>query len=65
MIDQLAAENLGAVKIGKVNVDENPNVAQSYGVSSIPTLILFKMGAETTLCGYATQISVAIGTRMN
>jgi thioredoxin 1 len=44
LIDQLAAENLGAVKVGKVNVDENPAVAQSYGVSSIPTLILFKDG---------------------
>lgn len=44
LIDQLAAENLGSVKIGKVNVDENPSAAQSYGVSSIPTLILFKNG---------------------
>jgi thioredoxin 1 len=44
MIDQLAAENSGAAKVGKVNVDENPSAAQSYGVSSIPTLILFKNG---------------------
>lgn len=44
LIDQLASENAGAVKIGKVNVDENPSAAQSYGVSSIPTLILFKDG---------------------
>ena len=47
MIDQLASENMGAVKIGKVNVDENPTAAQSYGVSSIPTLILFKGGEPT------------------
>jgi thioredoxin 1 len=47
MIDQLASENVGAVKIGKVNVDENPAAAQSYGVSSIPTLILFKGGEPT------------------
>lgn len=44
LIDQLASENLGAVKVGKVNVDDSPNAAQEYGVSSIPTLILFKDG---------------------
>ena len=44
MIEQLAAENLGAVKIGKVNIDENPNAAQSYSVESIPTLIIFQNG---------------------
>ena len=43
-IDQLATENAGAVKIGKVNIDENPGVAQEYGVSSIPTLLIFKGG---------------------
>jgi thioredoxin 1 len=43
-IDQLAEENAGSVKIGKVNIDENPNVAQEYGVSSIPTLLIFKGG---------------------
>jgi thioredoxin 1 len=43
-IDQLATENAGSVKIGKVNIDENPGVAQEYGVSSIPTLLIFKGG---------------------
>ena len=37
-------ENEGAVKVGKLNVDDAPNSAQSYGVSSIPTLMLFKSG---------------------
>ncbi len=47
MIDQLAGENLGSVKIGKVNIDDNPGAAQKYGVSSIPTLMLFKDGDVT------------------
>ena len=44
LIEQLAGENQGAIKIGKLNVDDAPNSAQSYGVSSIPTLMLFKNG---------------------
>jgi thioredoxin 1 len=44
VIEQLAGENQGTIKIGKLNVDEAPNSAQSYGVSSIPTLMLFKNG---------------------
>jgi len=44
VIEQLAGENQGAIKIGKLNVDDAPNSAQSYGVSSIPTLMLFKNG---------------------
>ena len=44
MIDELAGENLGSIKIGKVNIDDSPGAAQQYGVSSIPTLMLFKNG---------------------
>jgi thioredoxin 1 len=44
VIEQLAGENQGSIKIGKLNVDNAPNSAQSYGVSSIPTLMLFKNG---------------------
>ena len=43
-IDQLATENAGSVKVGKVNIDENPGTAQEYGVSSIPTLLVFNGG---------------------
>ncbi len=44
MIDQLAAENAGSVRVGKVNVDENPQIATTYGIQNIPTLIIFKNG---------------------
>lgn len=44
VIEQLAGENQGSIKIGKLNVDDAPNSAQSYGVSSIPTLMIFKDG---------------------
>jgi thioredoxin 1 len=44
MIDQLAAENLGSITVGKMNIDENPNVPQEYGVEAIPTLLVFKGG---------------------
>ena len=44
VVEQLAAENSGSAKVGKVNVDDNPNAAQTYGVSSIPTLMIFKGG---------------------
>ena len=44
MIDELAAENEGSVKIGKVDIDQNQSSAMQYGVQSIPTLIIFKNG---------------------
>jgi thioredoxin 1 len=44
MIDELASENAGSIKIGKMNIDDNPAAPQKYGVSSIPTLMLFKGG---------------------
>ena len=44
LIDALAAEYDGKVKIAKLNVDENPATPGKYGVRGIPTLILFKDG---------------------
>ena len=44
VVEELAADNAGSVKIGKLNVDDSPSSAAAYGVSSIPTLILFKGG---------------------
>ena len=44
MVEELAAENEGSAKVLKVNIDDNPQTAQQYGVMSIPTLIVFKNG---------------------
>ncbi len=44
LIDTVADENAGKVKIGKVNVDENQATPGKYGVRGIPTIILFKNG---------------------
>jgi thioredoxin 1 len=46
IIDELADDYQGKVKIGKVNVDDNPDLAASFSISSIPTLVLFKDGKE-------------------
>lgn len=44
LIEELASEYAGSVKIGKLNIDDSPNAAGQYGVSSIPTLMVFKGG---------------------
>lgn len=46
IMEELSKEYEGKVKIGKLNVDENPQVAVKYNVMSIPTVILFKEGKE-------------------
>ncbi len=46
VISQVAEEYLGKVKVGKVNVDENPNLAGKFGIMGIPTVILFINGEE-------------------
>lgn len=43
VVEEIANENPG-IKVGKVNVDEQPELAQRFGVMSIPTLIVFKNG---------------------
>ena len=45
-IEQLAKESDGSYRVGKVNVDDEGELAMRYGVQSIPTLIVFKNGQE-------------------
>lgn len=44
ILDELAQEYDGRVKIGKVNIDEHQELAAQYGIRSIPTLLLFRQG---------------------
>ncbi len=43
-IDELASEYSGKVKVGKLNVDENPQTPGSFGIMSLPTVLLFHEG---------------------
>jgi thioredoxin 1 len=47
ILDELAAEYDGKVKIGKVNIDDHQALATEYGIRAIPTLLLFKDGQVT------------------
>ncbi len=47
ILDEIATEQAGRVKITKLNVDENPSIAQKYGVMSIPTMLVFHNGEVT------------------
>jgi len=44
LVEQLAEENSGRLKVGKVNVDEEANLASQHSVVSIPTLVVYKDG---------------------
>lgn len=45
IVEEVATMMDGKAKIGKLNVDENPQVSQKFGIMSIPTLMIFKNGA--------------------
>ena len=45
VLDQLAAESGGRYRVAKLNVDENPQTAARFQISSIPTMLIFKEGA--------------------
>jgi thioredoxin 1 len=44
VIDKIADEYSGQLKVGKINVDDNSSIAEQHGIASIPTLILYKNG---------------------
>ena len=46
IIEKLAEENRGKLKVCKLNTEENRNIAAQYGIQGIPTLIIFKEGKE-------------------
>lgn len=48
-LEEISDEMAGKVKITKLNIDENPDLAAQYGVRSIPTLLLFKDGETASM----------------
>lgn len=59
VVAQIAEENQGVIKVGKVNVDNEMPLAQKYRVASIPTLILFKDGKPVQQSiGFATKAEI-------
>ena len=60
ILDELATEQAGKVKIAKVNVDEAPNLSAKYAVRSIPMLIFFKDGvAKDSVIGVQSKDALA------
>ena len=49
IVAEIAEEYAGKVKVGKVNVDEEPELAAEFGITSIPTLIVFKNGERAAM----------------
>ncbi len=56
VLDEIAGEYAGRVKIAKLNIDENPNTPPRYGIRGIPTLMLFRGGeVEATKVGAVSK----------
>ena len=49
VVDEIADQYVGQVKVVKVNTDDNPGVASQYGIRSIPTLMIFKGGQRVDM----------------
>ncbi len=49
VVDEIAVQYEGKIKVVKLNTDENPNVASQYGIRSIPTLMIFKGGEKVDM----------------
>ena len=59
IVAEVAAEYAGRVKVGKVNVDNAPELAARYGITSIPALLLFRKGeVARTSVGFVKKAEV-------
>lgn len=47
IVEKIADENTGKVRVGKLDIDDSPKVAAKYGIRGVPTVVVFKNGAES------------------
>jgi len=67
ILEEIAQEYAGKLKVAKLNIDENPNTPPKYGIRGIPTLMLFKDGnVEATKVGAVSksQLSTFLDTNL-
>lgn len=59
IVDEIAEDYDGVIKVGKINVDEEPFLSAQFGVASIPTLVVIKDGkVASSAVGYRTKADV-------
>jgi thioredoxin 1 len=59
IVEEVAAESAGKAKVCKVNVDEEPELAEAFGVASIPTLVVMKGGkVASTMVGLRPKAAI-------
>ena len=62
VVDEIAQQYEGKVKVLKLNTDENPSIASQYGIRSIPTLIIFKGGQKVDMVVGAVPKTILANT---
>jgi thioredoxin 1 len=62
IVDEIAKDYTGKLKVLKLNTDENPNIASQYGIRSIPTLMIFKGGVKVDTVVGAVPKTTLIST---
>jgi thioredoxin 1 len=56
LLDEIARENVGSLRVTKVNVDDNPSLAERFGIRSVPTLLVFSGGQlKDTVVGVTSK----------